>query len=347
MKNLKNTMMVFFALAVSSVYSQNNSDTKIFSEGRAIDEIGIIAELNVDIYKADNSKKSKVEVRSRKGDLSMFEFDTFGGEFEIKYTEEYKDRLNDMSSTRRARVLREMKDDVSVKIYTTDFSSLRAALNSNVCVKDDFDYEDLTLKASTSGKIFFSDSSLDIQGELTLTASTSGRLIIESVEVEEDLTFKASTSGSIKALGVGSGGNVSMTSSTSGRMSISDLAVKNDVKTKASTSGVVLIGNINIESGLFSGQSSTSGKIKIESGKVLNKDSQNSFISSTSGNVNCKGVEMYNAEVSSSTGGSIYVNVSNDLDINKISTGGDVNYVKKTPMFSITGAGVRGLSAID
>ena len=347
MKKIKISMVALLVMVICSAYSQDNSKKSTLAEGKTIDEIIIRAHINTYIYNSQDIKNSRVEIISKKGDLSIFEYEVIDGEFEIKYTEEHKEDLNDMSSKQRERYLKEMKENVTVNIYTTNFKLLKASLSSDIYIKDNFNYKNLSLRSTTSGKIHFNNSDINVAGDMEISTSTSGSLCLDNISAENNIDIKASTSGKFEVFDIKAGGDITIIAATSGRIKVSDIITIKDVKAKSSTSGSILIDCLEIEKGLFYGQSSTSGDIKVNSGNVKNNDSYNSLICSTSGDVNCEGLNINKAKVSASTSGDIYVNVSKELRIINVSTGGDVHYTKKDPMFFIIGGEIKNLNAIN
>ena len=413
MRKIKFLMMMIFALAVCSAYSQDDFKKEIISASKGLDEIKIYVKVQTQIYKVDNEKDSRIELYSKKGDFSIYDWDYYDGEFVIEYSDTYSKWLQKSNSRRRYNDLEKYSDERYIKIYTTDIDLLEAGRSSRVTVEDEFDYYDLSLRATSSGRIYMRDlDKIKVDGELNIvtsssgrielcdvdvnenikiTASSSGRLSIENVElgkelhisssssgrvsinssslklnypttisvtssssvvfqgleVAGDLTFRASSGGRITATNIDVDGNLSTTVSSSGKISVIAMNVGNKFNAIATSSGRVTLDSLFVENGVFVGQSSSGGRIMTQSGKIANTDSFNKFTTTSSGYINFENILMSKASVAASSGGDIFVNVSKELNIKQISSGGYVGYKKKTPMFSITGAGIPGLKAID
>ena len=413
MKNIKSVIVIILTIIYSSAYAQEELKKKVIETHNGVLEIKIYAKLQTQIYKVDNIKDSRIEIYSNKGDLSIFQLDYYDREFSIEYTESYRRLMQKSNSRRKYEELETYSDERFIKIYTTDLESVKAAMSSVITIEDKFDYNNLSLRASSSGRIYIREiENIDVEGELNITASSSGRIELSNLNVADDLNINTSSTGRLNIKSLKLGQNMYVTASSSGKVyvkepisvtngetvlnvsssgyvEISDLHTANCLTLKASSGGKIYTKNVNAEnntsvvagssgkittlnfssgntltatatsSGRFSldtlainngvliAKCSSNGRIYTKYGEVKSADLYNELTASSSGYINCKEILMSKAKVSATSSGDIFVNVSKELNIKYISSGGYIGYKKKNPMFSITGAGIPGLKPID
>ncbi len=324
----KNVLLTLaMLLLLTSVTAQNVAE-QVISEGKSVQSIDVATGVDVYVHRATSESSSEIVLFSEDGDFDCLEYSFSGGDFEIKYTEEYL-------RSRRAKDVKRY-----VHIYTTAFSYIEVSSSADVIVEDDFDLGSLDINASSSGDIVFKDA-LNVGGMLNVTASSSSEVIFGNLLVEGDVQIRTSSSADVASNGsFVITGSLGVTSSSSSDVSFAIVEVDNNVNITSSSSADVHMTSLVVDSGAMFLSSSSSSDISIDRGEVKNKVTHSQVSGSSGGSVDCVGVYLNRVEASASSGADIKVAPKGYMSV-RSSSGGCVYY---KPISGLEIDGIENLS---